>query len=88
MEQFLVLSEHFSVEQADVKENIPHILVLGQVVVLKVHEELVELHQTLRIIFICPECLKSKLANSAIVFVEIVEKFHDIVRSIEEIQVV
>ena len=88
MEQFLVVNGHFSAEQADVKENIPHMLVLRQVVVLEVHQELVELHQTLRIIIIGFECLKCKLANSAIVFVEIVEKFHDVVRSIEEIQVV
>ena len=74
MEKFLIISTHFLVKQTNIEKNISHMLVLRQVVVFEGHENLVELHEMLLVIFARPENLQSKLADGIIVLVEVVKK--------------
>ena len=75
----MIVRTHLFVEQANVEENISHMLVLRQVIVFKGHENLVELHEVLLVIFARLEHLQCKLADSSVVHVEIVEKLNDVI---------
>ena len=88
MEKFLIFSIHVLVKKTNIEENISHMLVFRQVVVFEGHENLVELNKSLLVIFVRLESLQCKLADSTIVLVEVVEKFYDIIRSVEKIQVI